>query len=134
MKPHTILITLPSVCFLHPLKKITIRWFCWTSLIWNIKELEIRQRDHTCVVDSYDKSICRLFNTGYGPESKENLVKMICSLPSWVLAFPGGIFHPEMFCVGVRSNSNYRFTKNFWCLSSILCCFPGHPKSESNSK
>ena len=65
-----------------------------------------------CVVDSYDKSICRLLNTGHDPGSKENLIKMICSLPSGVLTFLGGIFHPEIFCVDVGGNNNLRFTRS----------------------
>ena len=65
-----------------------------------------------CVVDSYDKSILSTLNTGHDPGSKENLVKMICSLPSGVLSFLGGIFHPEMFCVDVGGNNHLRFTRS----------------------
>ena len=97
-----------------------------------IKESVICEMDPVCIVDSYDKSICRLSNTGHDPGSKENLVKMICSLPSRVLAFPGGLFHPEMFCVDVGGTNNLRFTRSNKILlfPYILCCFPGHPKSE----
>ena len=64
------------------------------------------------VVNSYDKSICRLPNTGHDPGSKENLVKMICSPPSGVVSFLGGISHPEMFCVPVGGNNNSRCTRS----------------------
>ena len=45
-------------------------------------------------------------------EVKDNLLKMICSLPSRVLAFPGGLSHPEMFCVDDRGNNNLRSTRS----------------------
>ena len=86
-----------------------------------------------CVVDSYDKSICRLPNTGHDPGSKENLLKMICSLPSRVLAFHGGLSHPEMFYYNERGNNDLRSTRSnkILFLSSISCCFPDHPISET---
>ena len=77
-----------------------------------IKESVIWKMDPVYVVDSYDKSICRLLNTGHDPGGKENLVKMICPLPSGVLSFLGAVFHPEMFFVAVRGNNNLRFTRS----------------------
>ena len=80
------------------------------------------------VVNSYDKSICRLPNAGHDPGSKENLVKMICSPPSGMVSFLGGISHPEMFCVDVGGNDNSRCTrsrknKSFGILVSIFVLF-----------
>ena len=45
-------------------------------------------------------------------EVKNNLLKMICSLPSRVLAIPGGLFHPETLCVDARGNNSLRCTRS----------------------
>ena len=92
-----------------------------------------------CIVDSYDKSIYRRYHTGYGPGSKEDLVKMICSPASGVESFLGGISHPEMFCKSVGGNDNFRHTRfrkgnKFCILLSILCHVPGRRRSKINSK
>ena len=45
-------------------------------------------------------------------EVKNDLLKMICSLPSRVLAIPGGLSHPEMFCIDARGNNSLRHTQS----------------------
>ena len=39
-------------------------------------------------------------------EARNNLLKMICSLPSRVLAIPGSLFHPETLCVDAKGNNS----------------------------
>ena len=54
-------------------------------------------------------------------EAKKNLVKMICSPASGVASLLGGFSHPEMFCVSVGSNNNFRYTR-FRNKISVFCC------------
>ena len=72
-------------------------------------------------------------------EARKNLVKMICSPASGVESLLGGISHPEMYCESLGGNNNFRHTRfrkenKFCILLSILCHFPGRPKSKINSK
>ena len=51
-------------------------------------------------------------NAGHDPEGKNNLLKMIRSFPSGVLANSGGLYHPETLCVDAKGNHSLQCARS----------------------